>query len=75
MARNPQIKEYTLKDGEKRFMFKFYLGTDSLTGKPLTTTRRGFKSRKEAQDAMNQLQLEVNSGTYKKLQYETSRYL
>ncbi|WP_312128497.1 tyrosine-type recombinase/integrase [Lysinibacillus capsici] len=71
MARNPQIKEYTLKDGEKRFMFKFYLGTDSLTGKPLTTTRRGFKSRKEAQDAMNQLQLEVYSGTYKKQQYET----
>ncbi|MGE6515273.1 tyrosine-type recombinase/integrase [Lysinibacillus sphaericus] len=71
MARNPQIKEYTLKDGEKRFMFKFYLGTDSLTGKPLTTTRRGFKSRKEAQDSMNQLQLEVYSGTYKKQQYET----
>lgn len=71
MARNPQIKEYTLKDGEKRFMFKFYLGTDSLTGKPITTTRRSFKSRKEAQDAMNQLQLEVYSGTYKKQQYET----
>lgn len=71
LARNPQIKEYTLKDGEKRFMFKFYLGTDSLTGKPLTTTRRGFKSRKEAQDAMNQLQLEVYNGTYKKQQYET----
>lgn len=52
-------------------MFKFYLGTDSLTGKPITTTRRGFKSRKEAQDAMNQLQLEVYSGTYKKQQYET----
>lgn len=30
-ARNSQIKEYTLKDGEKRFMFKFYLGTNSLT--------------------------------------------
>ncbi len=46
-------------------MFKFYLGTDSLTGKPLTTTRRGFKSRKEAQDAMKQLQLEVYSAHIK----------
>lgn len=71
MARNPNIKEYALKDGSKRYMFKFYLGTGPLTGKPMTTTRRGFKSRKEAQDAMNQLQFEVYNGTYKKQQYET----
>ncbi|MGE7751593.1 Arm DNA-binding domain-containing protein [Lysinibacillus fusiformis] len=54
----------------KSVLLKFYLGTDSLTGKPLTTTRRGFKSRKEAQDARKQLQLELYSGTYKKQQYE-----
>lgn len=46
-------------------MFKFYLGTDPLTGKPLSTTRRGFKSRKEAQDAFKQLQFEVNTNSYK----------
>lgn len=71
MAKNPQIKEYTLKDGAKRYMFKFYIGTDSLTGKPLTTTRRGFKSRREAKDAMNHLQLDVYRGIYKKQQFET----
>ena len=52
-------------------MFKIYLGTDPLTGKPLSTTRRGFKTRKEAQEALKQLQLEVYSGTYKKRQSET----
>lgn len=62
MAKNPQIKEYKLKDGSKRFMFKFYLGTDPLTGKPLSTTRRGFKSRKEAQEAMKHLNAEVFNG-------------
>lgn len=54
-------------------MFKFYLGTDPLTGKPLSTTRRGFKSRKEAQDAFKQLQFEVNTNSYKKRQAETYR--
>lgn len=73
MAQNNAIKEYTYKDGEKRFMFKCYLGTDPLTGKPLSTTRRGFKSRKEAQEALNQLQFEVYSGTFKKRQYESYR--
>lgn len=71
MARNPQIKEYSLKDGSKRFMFKFYLGTDPLTGKPLSTTRRGFKSIKEARDEMKSLSIEVNTGVYKKQQRET----
>lgn len=73
MAQNNAIKEYTYKDGEKRFMFKCYLGTDRLTGKPQSTTRRGFKTRKEAQDALNQLQFEVYSGTFKKRQSETYR--
>jgi len=71
MSRNPQIKEYKLKDGSKRFMFKFYLGTDPLTGKPLSTTRRGFKSRKDAQEAMKQLNAQVYNGTFKKQQFET----
>jgi hypothetical protein len=72
MSKNP-IKEYKLKDGSKRYMFKIYLGTDPLTGKPSSTTRRGFKTRKEAQEALKQLQLEVYSGTYKKRQPETYR--
>lgn len=58
MSKKNAIKEYTYKDGSKRYMFKFYLGTDPLTGKPLSTTRRGFKTRKEAQEAFKNLQLE-----------------
>lgn len=73
MSNKNAIKEYTYKDGSKRFMFKYYLGTDPLTGKPLSTTRRGFKTRKQAQDALKQLQFEVHSGTYKKRQSETYR--
>lgn len=73
MVKKNAIKEYEYQDGSKRFMFKFYLGTDALTGKPLSTTRRGFKSRKEAQEAFNQLQFEVHSCTYKKRQTETYR--
>lgn len=66
--KNP-IKEYTYKDGSKRF--KFYLGVDPLTGKPLSTTRRGFKTNKDAQEAFKQIQFEVHNGTYKKRQSET----
>ncbi len=73
MAKKNAIKEYEYQDGSKRFMFKFYLGTDALTRKALSTTRRGFKSRREAQEAFNQLQFEVQSGTYKKRQTETYR--
>lgn len=73
MSKNNAIKEYAYKDGGKRYMFKLYLGVDPLTGKPQSTTRRGFKTRKEAQDALNQLQFEVYSGTFKKRQSETYR--
>lgn len=41
-------------------MFNFYIGIDPITGKKKRTTRRGFKSRKEAQIALAQLRLEVN---------------
>lgn len=42
------FKQYTLKTGEKRWMFKTYLGIDPKTGKQIETTRRGFKKYKEA---------------------------
>ncbi len=54
------IKEYKKKDGSKAYMFNFYIGIDPITGKKKRTTRRGFKSRKEAQIALAQLRLEVN---------------
>ena len=43
------IKQYTKKsDGKKYYMFQIFLGRDEITGKKRYTTRRGFKTRKEA---------------------------
>lgn len=55
------IKQYSLKNGEKRWYFKIYLGVDPLTGKKKYTTRRGFKTKKEAKIAMSQLEVQVQS--------------
>ncbi|MFL2130792.1 tyrosine-type recombinase/integrase [Ruoffia sp. FAM 20858] len=52
-----KIKEYKLKDGSTRYQFQLYLGYDPITGKQKNTTRRGFKSVKEARLAMNRLEL------------------
>ena len=53
------IQKYTKKDGSKAYMFKAYLGTDPLTGKQRRTTRRGFKTIKEAKTELSRLMLEV----------------
>lgn len=61
MARKEQdirIKEYIKKNGERAYMFQLYLGTDPDTGKPIRTTRRGFKTTREARLAI--ADLEVN---------------
>ena len=61
LARKEQdirIKEYIKKNGEKAYMFQLYLGTDPDTGKPIRTTRRGFKTTREARLAI--ADLEVN---------------
>lgn len=51
------IKEYKLKNGETRYKFQIYLGTDPLTGKQRRTTRRGFKTRREANLERSRLML------------------
>ncbi|PIC80701.1 site-specific integrase [Sporosarcina sp. P18a] len=71
MSNNTIIKSYTLKNNETRYMFRLYMGVDPLTGKEMTTTRRGFKTKKEAQDALTELRVQVNNGTYKKQAVET----
>lgn len=45
------IKEYTKKDGSQAYLIKVYLGIDPLTGKKRFTTRRGFRTQKEAKMA------------------------
>lgn len=60
------IKEYTKKDGSKAYMFVAYLGTDPLTGKQKRTTRRGFKTKREAKIAEAKLQNEIIENGFKK---------
>ncbi|GGD04013.1 site-specific integrase [Enterococcus wangshanyuanii] len=52
------FKQYKLKDGSKKWLFKTYLGIDPVTGKQITTTRRGFRTNKEAILAEKMLQHE-----------------
>lgn len=52
-------------------MFQIYVGTDPLTGKQQRTTRRGFKTKKEAELALARLKLEIDKGTFRKIQAET----
>lgn len=54
------IKKYTKKDGTTAYMFNAYLGKDPLTGKKKRTTRRGFKTKKEANIALSKLLVEVD---------------
>lgn len=71
MSKQPTIKSYKLKNNETRYMFQLYIGVNPLTGKEQSTTRRGFKTKKEAKDALVALQVEINNGTFKKQQFET----
>ncbi|MBS4462912.1 site-specific integrase [Aerococcaceae bacterium zg-B36] len=58
------IKEYTKKDGSKAYMFVAYLGVDPITGKQKRTTRRGFKTKREAKIAEAKLQSEVEENGF-----------
>lgn len=53
------IKQYQKKNGDKAWYFKTYLGKDPLTGKKKYTTKRGFKTQKEAKIALATLELNV----------------
>lgn len=58
------IKEYSLKNGERRYKFQLYLGIDPVTGIKKKTTRRGFKTRKEANLEIARLKLNFEEGEY-----------
>ena len=57
------FKKYTKGDGTY-WQFRAYLGTDEATGKRISTTRRGFKTEREAKKAYKQLLIdyEKNGG-------------
>ncbi|MFF2752765.1 tyrosine-type recombinase/integrase [Psychrobacillus sp. NPDC058041] len=67
------IKKYTKKDGSTAYMFNVYLGTDPVTGKPKRTTRRGFKSIKEAKLTLARLEIDIEANgfkTHKKMTFQ-----
>ncbi|KPG91673.1 site-specific integrase [Staphylococcus hominis] len=55
------IKKYKKKDGSTAYMFVAYLGVDPITRKQKRTTRRGFKTEREAKIAEAKLQTEIQS--------------
>ncbi|AMW99785.1 site-specific integrase [Rummeliibacillus stabekisii] len=67
------IKSYQLKNKETRYKFYVYVGVDPLTGKEQTTTRSGFKTKKEAKEAFLQIQQEIRNGTFRKQAVESYR--
>ena len=58
------IKKYTKKDGSTAYMFVAYLGVDPITGKQKRTTRRGFKTKREATLAEAKLQTEIEENGF-----------
>ena len=58
------IKKYVTKKGETRYLFQTYLGIDPATGKEKRTTRRGFKTIKEAKTAERDLLLDVEENGF-----------
>lgn len=58
------IKKYLTKKGETRYLFQTYLGIDPSTGKEKRTTRRGFKTIKEAKAAERDLLLDVEENCF-----------
>ena len=58
------IKKYITKKGETRYLFQTYLGIDPATGKEKRTTRRGFKTIKEAKAAERDLLLDVEENVF-----------
>ena len=80
--KNKAIKQYKLKNGETRYMFKIYLGMDPKTGERRETTRRSFLNYREAEIEYEKLKVNgrkgnfINQITYKEV-YEdwlTSEY-
>lgn len=64
------VQSYKNKHGVTLYMFQVYLGSDELTGKQKRTTRRGFKTKKEAELALSRIKIQVAEGTYRSVHAE-----
>ncbi|EOS7930339.1 tyrosine-type recombinase/integrase [Enterococcus hirae] len=60
------FEEYKKKNGDKAWKFQAYLGINPETGKPVKTTRRNFKTQREAKLALARLQSEYEDNLLKK---------
>lgn len=65
------FKQYDKKDGSKAWQFQSYLGINQATRKPVKTTRRGFKTKKEAQLALSQLKIDFEKEGLQRSHNET----
>lgn len=52
--------QYQKKNGKTAWQFQAYLGTHPVTNERIKTTRRGFRTKREAQLALYQLQVKFN---------------
>ncbi|WP_203648974.1 tyrosine-type recombinase/integrase [Secundilactobacillus yichangensis] len=73
--RNSSIKPYKVKNRqsgklETKYRFQIYVGINPLTGKQTSTRRSGFLSYDAADEAYNQLQVQIDNGSYFKEQRE-----
>ena len=66
------IKKYLTKDGETRYLLQIYLGIDPVTKTEKRTTRRGFKTIKEAKKAERDLLLSVEENGFSSSDSETT---
>ncbi|MEJ8546593.1 tyrosine-type recombinase/integrase [Brevibacillus borstelensis] len=57
------FQKYTTKDGV-RWMYKYYSTIDPATGKRKQSTKRGFKTKKEAQLDASRTEQEIADGTF-----------
>nr|WP_255723653.1 site-specific integrase [Sporosarcina sp. ACRSL] len=60
-----------MKNGQKRYRFKVYIGIDPLTGNEKRTTRSSFRTKKEAEIALARIKVEIEKGTFHKQRAET----
>lgn len=71
--RDPEITQYTLKNGKTYFRLKTYIGTNPETGKPIKVTRSKLKSRKEAELLRNKLKAQGPTAVVNKLKISNER--
>lgn len=73
--KNTPIKSYKYANGEVRYGFQVHLGNDPVTGERKNTTRRSFKSRKQAELELARIKLAVENGTYFRKRTQTYKEL